>query len=281
MSSFSALFLSILEDADSVLPSFADIVNYPSYIGKRPGKSKTKPCVMCGIERPFTMMRRAGEDDSQPAHIIRKTKSICTACQETVWKVVDSGVVIKWCRKCSKFCPWQSFSGKKGKAKKTCRSCRQENMEKEKKRQSLQHASLGDSGDTAPSGGGIKRTKKKKTASTGAVPKEARKRRAKKKPEGERNAKRRAKKSDASGSEPYARSSLRRSPPDLPAMSSAGEQNFIEIQTMDAATSLVALYASNDQPIGTASCVAKREVVVPVHRNRSISLVPTPSECSR
>ena len=67
------------------------------------------------------------EEDT--SHIIpRQNKGLCTACDVTVWVVVEDGLEIKWCKGCKNFRPWAAF-GSKGSATK-CVRCRDRQREK-------------------------------------------------------------------------------------------------------------------------------------------------------
>jgi hypothetical protein len=63
------------------------------------------------------------------SHIIpRQNKGLCTACDVTVWVVVEDKLEIKWCKGCKNFRPWAAF-GDKGSATK-CVRCRDRQREK-------------------------------------------------------------------------------------------------------------------------------------------------------
>lgn len=69
------------------------------------------------------------EDEEDSNHIIpRQNKGLCTACDVTVWVVVDTAMEIKWCKGCKNFRPWAAF-GDKGLATK-CVRCRDRQREK-------------------------------------------------------------------------------------------------------------------------------------------------------
>jgi hypothetical protein len=69
------------------------------------------------------------EEDDSTAHIIpRQNKGLCTACDVTVWVVVNDNLEIKWCKGCKNFRPWAAF-GDKGSATK-CVRCRDRQREK-------------------------------------------------------------------------------------------------------------------------------------------------------
>jgi hypothetical protein len=149
------------------------IKNYPNYLKKtnkaaengasnaQMDKNGKRHCVMCGEERlcsassaqptPSTRVRapqtkknepevdeETGDDEGSEAgettHIIpRQNKGLCTACDITVWVVMDSASVtnrleIKWCKGCKNFRPWGAF-GDKGMATK-CVRCRDRQREK-------------------------------------------------------------------------------------------------------------------------------------------------------
>lgn len=143
------------------------LVNFPDYLARgrtRPdpphsggvcGNSTDgkKNCVMCGKLRICSasggMMNNSSsgnvaskkfpkdsncdnnddDDESESTHIIpRQNKGVCTACDVTVWVIVDNNLEIKWCKGCKNFRPWVSF-GEKGMATK-CVRCR--NRQKEK-----------------------------------------------------------------------------------------------------------------------------------------------------
>ncbi|KAL3925144.1 MAG: hypothetical protein SGILL_000602 [Bacillariaceae sp.] len=131
---------------DAVLPDFHRIVNYPDFLTKARNDgncpSGRKNCVMCGKLRICSASSMAskgrsaamvkahhmgqGEDTS---HIIpRQNKGLCTACDVTVWMVVEDGLEIKWCKGCKNFRPWAAF-GSKGSATK-CVRCRDRQREK-------------------------------------------------------------------------------------------------------------------------------------------------------
>jgi hypothetical protein len=149
------------------------IKNYPNYLRKTNKAAKnTAPsaqldkngkrhCVMCGELRlcsassaqptPSTRVRSTqtkknelevaeeAEDDEgseagETTHIIpRQNKGLCTACDITVWVIMDSNsetnrLEIKWCKGCKNFRPWAAF-GDKGMATK-CVRCRDRQREK-------------------------------------------------------------------------------------------------------------------------------------------------------
>mmetsp|Transcript_28853 Transcript_28853/g.43565 ORF Transcript_28853/g.43565 Transcript_28853/m.43565 type:complete len:606 (+) Transcript_28853:48-1865(+) len=143
---------------DVPIPDFHQLVNFPDYLhkvrsngGEAPGSSSSnngkRPCVMCGKQRICSastanlggsVLRRgkksedgAGneEDEEDSNHIIpRQNKGLCTACDVTVWVVVDTAMEIKWCKGCKNFRPWAAF-GDKGLATK-CVRCRDRQREK-------------------------------------------------------------------------------------------------------------------------------------------------------
>ena len=133
----------------TVLPDFHRLVNYPDYLSKSrtlgaadagaSGGSKAiggkKNCVMCGKLRicsASSLMekgRAVATGDDGTAHIIpRQNKGLCTACDVTVWVLVEQGVEIKWCKGCKNFRRWAAFGGK-GSATK-CVRCRERQREK-------------------------------------------------------------------------------------------------------------------------------------------------------
>jgi hypothetical protein len=57
-----------------------------------------------------------------PPHIPLTHKGLCNICIENVWIVASSGLEIKWCVGCKRFCSWAAF-GNKGLA--SCFSCRE------------------------------------------------------------------------------------------------------------------------------------------------------------
>eukprot|EP00934_Nitzschia_sp_Nitz4_P008915 Nitzschia sp. Nitz4//scaffold75_size92586//50641//52505//NITZ4_004857-RA/size92586-snap-gene-0.51-mRNA-1//1//CDS//3329557711//8905//frame0 len=139
---------------DVALPDFHRLVNYPDYLAKSrsaageasAAASGKKNCVMCGKLRvcsASSLVARnrgaakgddaasAGTDgeDESTAHIIpRQNKGLCTACDVSVWVVVNDGLEIKWCKGCKNFRPWAAF-GDKGSATK-CTRCRDRQREK-------------------------------------------------------------------------------------------------------------------------------------------------------
>ena len=132
-----------------VLPDFHRLVNYPDYLSKSrsigsgdvsvSGGSRAvggkKCCVMCGKLRICSASsliekgRAAVSGDDGTSHIIpRQNKGLCTACDVTVWVLVENGVEIKWCKGCKNFRQWAAF-GDKGSATK-CVRCRERQREK-------------------------------------------------------------------------------------------------------------------------------------------------------
>lgn len=147
------------------------IKNYPNYLKKMKSSKNAvsgvqadnngkRHCVMCGELRlcsassaqptPSTRVRapqskkneietaeETGDDDgseSETTNIIpRQNKGLCTACDITVWVIMDStcdvnGLEIKWCKGCKNFRPWAAF-GDKGMATK-CVRCRDRQRDK-------------------------------------------------------------------------------------------------------------------------------------------------------
>jgi hypothetical protein len=131
---------------DTVLPDFHRIVNYPDFLTKARNDASClngkRNCVMCGKLRicsasSSTKNGRNGAmpkahqhmEDEDTCHIIpRQNKGLCTACDVTVWMVVEDGLEIKWCKGCKNFRPWAAF-GSKGTATK-CVRCRDRQREK-------------------------------------------------------------------------------------------------------------------------------------------------------
>jgi len=143
---------------DAPIPDFHQLVNFPDYLNKvrsngaeAPGSSASsngkRPCVMCGRQRICSastanlggsVLRRGKksedsvndeDEDEDSNHIIpRQNKGLCTACDVTVWVVVDTALEIKWCKGCKNFRPWAAF-GDKGLATK-CVRCRDRQREK-------------------------------------------------------------------------------------------------------------------------------------------------------
>lgn len=71
----------------------------------------------------------AVDQDGDSAHIIpRQNKGLCTACDVTVWMVIEDGLEIKWCKGCKNFRPWAAFGDKGGATK--CVRCRDRQREK-------------------------------------------------------------------------------------------------------------------------------------------------------
>lgn len=101
------------------LPSSKQLVNYPQYCYELTRNGKRR-CVMCGLLR--LVVRKRGEETAVPI-ILRSNRGICTACEMTVWKLLESDLVIKWCHgPCKKFCPLASFGDKR--TFKCCDRCR-------------------------------------------------------------------------------------------------------------------------------------------------------------
>jgi len=156
---------------NTVLPDFHRLVNYPDYLSKSrslvtgdagaPGCSKAvggkKHCVMCGKFRICSASsliekgRAVISGDDGTAHIIpRQNKGLCTACDVTVWVLVDDGLEIKWCKGCKNFRQWAAF-GEKGSATK-CVRCRERQREKYAMQKNAKRARRANkSGDTLKS----------------------------------------------------------------------------------------------------------------------------------
>ena len=132
------------EKEDAVLPDFHRIVNYPDFLTKARNEancpSGKKNCVMCGELRICSAssmankgrggpsMARPGRNEDTSHIIPRQNKGLCTACDVTVWRVLEDGLEIKWCKGCKNFRPWAAF-GSKGSAPK-CVRCRDRQREK-------------------------------------------------------------------------------------------------------------------------------------------------------
>ena len=143
-----AFVLFCRQDVDAAseirLPEFSYLVNYPDFISRGRGDGKhaangKRNCVMCGKVRVCSAsslsLRKSStkhvDDEGGALHIIpRQNKGVCTACDVTVWAVVDNkdGLEIKWCKGCKNFRPWAAF-GEKGSATK-CVRCRTRQKEK-------------------------------------------------------------------------------------------------------------------------------------------------------
>lgn len=135
--SYSTLPLSHTLSSDTTntkLPDFSRIVNYPDFLsrGRQADRNKDgrKHCVMCGQMRVCSSgFSGRRSKDAETTHIIpRQNKGVCTACDVTVWVMVESRLEIKWCKGCKNFRPWAGF-GEKGLATK-CTRCRQRQKEK-------------------------------------------------------------------------------------------------------------------------------------------------------
>ncbi|KAL7561149.1 hypothetical protein ACA910_011971 [Epithemia clementina (nom. ined.)] len=152
------------EEIEIKLPDFPLLVNFPEHLtrGQTRGTGDNKGlapegkrhCVMCGQLRicsssanrlnrstapsaaeTSSCKDQAPAPSSSTVHIIpRQNKGVCTACDVTVWTVVqhDGGngttLEIKWCKGCKNFRPWPAF-GEKGLATK-CARCRHRQREK-------------------------------------------------------------------------------------------------------------------------------------------------------
>lgn len=103
----------------SPLPGIKQLMNFPQYFGQSARNGK-RCCIMCGNLHPF--VSRRGKETRTMTIIPEKNKGVCTACDETVWKVLESDLIIKWCRICRKFCPLTHF-GERGMLR-TCAPCR-------------------------------------------------------------------------------------------------------------------------------------------------------------
>jgi len=146
------------DSKDPVIPDFHRLVNYPDYLTKsRPNgvdlansNNGKRNCVMCGklrlcsaavaaaaknggssnfraVSRSKSQSPDGDEDDT--THIIpRQNKGLCTACDITVWVILETNLEIKWCKGCKNFRPWSAF-GCKGSATK-CARCRDRQREK-------------------------------------------------------------------------------------------------------------------------------------------------------
>lgn len=126
------------EDADAYdvkIPPFQQLVNYP-HSSQRKRWGDEMRCVMCG-EKHFTSHSRrlaaasqvAGSPESDNMYIIPKqNKGLCTACDNSVWKIRKTGKEIKWCKGCKNFKAWEAF-GEKYLATK-CVKCREKQKEK-------------------------------------------------------------------------------------------------------------------------------------------------------
>jgi Zn-finger nucleic acid-binding protein len=119
------------------MPKFADLVNFPAYIYQTQSVALLdgmRFCVMCGqaCQCNGTMKGRNPGVPAAPAAvgaiIPTQNKGICNACDVKVWVVVQSGLEIKWCKRCKNFRSWVSF-GDKGLATK-CVRCREHQQEK-------------------------------------------------------------------------------------------------------------------------------------------------------
>ena len=121
-------------DAEKVkatpVPKFIDLVNFQPV----PLPNGMRCCVMCGqaCQCNGTMKERNPGVPVAPAAggaiIPTQNKDLCNVCDVKVWVVVQSGLEIKWCKRCKNFCPWASF-GDKGLATK-CVPCREYQREK-------------------------------------------------------------------------------------------------------------------------------------------------------
>lgn len=126
------------EEADAYdvkIPPFQQLVNYP-HSSQRKRWSEEMRCVMCG-EKHFTshgsrlaaQSQVAGSPDSDNMYIIPKqNKGLCTACDNSVWKVRKTGQEIKWCKGCKNFKAWEAFGDKYLATK--CVKCREKQKEK-------------------------------------------------------------------------------------------------------------------------------------------------------
>jgi hypothetical protein len=126
------------EEADAYdvkIPPFQQLVNYP-HSSQRKRWGEEMRCVMCG-EKHFTSHSRrlaaasqiAGSPESEDMYIIPKqNKGLCTACDNSVWKIRKTGKEIKWCKGCKNFKAWEAF-GEKYLATK-CVKCREKQKEK-------------------------------------------------------------------------------------------------------------------------------------------------------
>lgn len=143
---------------DVAIPEFQQLVNFPTYLQKNRSpllshggqNNGMRRCVMCGLERPFTVNASSGSNVSPSQrgmlrkglappqsksevdytmHIIpRQNKGLCTSCDVAVWVIADSKTEIKWCKGCKNFKAWIAF-GEKGLATK-CVKCRERQREK-------------------------------------------------------------------------------------------------------------------------------------------------------
>jgi Zn-finger nucleic acid-binding protein len=137
--------MSSVTDTDAAqnikLPDFHRLVNFPDYLAKNKMSSRQsgcapqgkRHCVMCGKLRVCSGAgasapgpNASGEDTL--CIIPRQNKGLCTACDVTIWVVVDQAIEIKWCKGCKNFRPWVAF-GDKGSATK-CVRCRERQREK-------------------------------------------------------------------------------------------------------------------------------------------------------
>lgn len=115
---FNSNMLEYMES--SPVPGIRQLMNFPQYFGQVARNGK-KCCIMCGHLHPF--VSRTGKETRTSMTIIpKRNKGVCTACDERIWKVLESGLIIKWCRFCRKFWPLATF-GKRGTLK-TCGRCR-------------------------------------------------------------------------------------------------------------------------------------------------------------
>ena len=126
----------------TTMPGFTNLVNFPADISQKqpvPLPNGMRCCVMCGqaCQCNGTVKERNPGVPAAPAAggaiIPTQNKGLCNVCDVKVWVVVQSGLEIKWCKRCKNFRSWASF-GDKGLARK-CVPCREHQREKYRARQ--------------------------------------------------------------------------------------------------------------------------------------------------
>lgn len=142
-----------VDSYDVKLPPFQQLVNYPHNTHRKRWGEEMR-CVMCGEKHYTSHSKRlaavsqpglpSGSPDGEDLYIIPKqNKGLCTACDNTVWKIRKTGKEIKWCKGCKNFKAWEAF-GEKYLATK-CVKCR----EKQKEKYARKTGKLVDTGDSA------------------------------------------------------------------------------------------------------------------------------------